>query len=175
MSENLYLVSDDSKLSLSQACSQGLQIAKHPPLQVIVHFQNNTVVKTQLSVAPVFCCLFLGPASHKAMEEIVLLCAKYSQKLDIPRSSYINTSILSEQQKTILDCVAKIPFGQTRTYGEIARETDTHPRTVGSACKNNPFLLFFPCHRVIGSNGERHYCAGEQIQNILLNFEGSLS
>ncbi|BAE81634.1 methylated-DNA--protein-cysteine S-methyltransferase [Chlamydia felis Fe/C-56] len=175
MSENLYLVSDDSKFSLSQACSQGLQIAKYPPLQVIVHFQNNTVIKTQLSIAPVFSCLFLGPGSHKAMEEIVLLCAKYSQKIAIPQSSYINTSVLSGQQETILNSVAQIPFGQTRTYKDIARETDTHPRTVGSACKNNPFLLFFPCHRVIGSNGERHYCAGKQIQNILLNFEESLS
>ncbi|QDE37347.1 methylated-DNA--[protein]-cysteine S-methyltransferase [Chlamydia psittaci] len=175
MSENLYLVSDDSKFSLSQACSQGLQLAKYPPLQVIVHFQNNAVVKTELSVSPVFSCLFLGPGSHKAMEEIVLLCAKYSQKIDMPRSSYINTSILKKQQEMILNYVATIPFGQTRTYGDIAQSTDTHPRTVGAVCKQNPFLLFFPCHRVIGSHGERHYCAGKQIQDILLNFEGSIS
>ncbi|WP_348663689.1 MGMT family protein [Chlamydia vaughanii] len=175
MSEDLYLVSEDSKFSLSQACSQGLHIAKCPPLQVIVHFQNNSVVKTQLSVAPVFSCLFLSAGSHKAMEEIVLLCAKYSQKMTLPISSYINKSVLSKQQELILNCVAEVPFGQTCTYGDIARETNTHPRTVGSVCKNNPFLLFLPCHRILGSNGERHYCAGEQIHDILLNFEGSLN
>ncbi|AHK63793.1 Methylated-DNA--protein-cysteine methyltransferase [Chlamydia avium] len=174
MHKDFLLIPEESKLSLSQACSQGLQVGKYPPIQVIVHFQNNSVVKTRLSVAPVFSCLFLSAGSHKAMQEILLLCTKYAQKTTLPISSYINTSILSEKQQRILNCIADVPFGETCTYQDIAKETHTHPRTVGMACKHNPFLLFFPCHRILSSNGERHYCAGEQIQNILLRFEGSL-
>ena len=52
--QSFLLVSEESKSFLAQACSQGLQIGKYPPIQVIVHFQNNSVVKTRLSVAPVF-------------------------------------------------------------------------------------------------------------------------
>lgn len=174
MPKDFLLVSEESKSSLAQACSQGLHVGKHPPLRIIVHFQNNFVVKTQLSIAPVFSCLFLSAGSHKAMQEIFLLCSKYAQRMTLPKSSYFNTAILTETQQRILHCIAKVPFGETRTYGDIAKETGTHPRTVGAVCKHNPFLLFFPCHRIIGSNGERHYCAGEHIQNILLQFEGSL-
>ena len=172
--QSFLLVSEESKSFLAQACSQGLQIGKYPPIQVIVHFQNNSVVKTRLSVAPVFSCLFLSAGSHKAMQEIYLLCTKYAQKMTLPKSSYINTSILSEVQLRILNCIAEGTCGETRTYGDIAKETGTHPRTVGATCKYNPFLLFFPCHRIMSSNGERHYCAGEHIQDILLQFEGSL-
>ncbi len=46
-----------------------------------------------------------------------------------------------------------IPFGETRTYGDIAREIDSAPRAVGGACSANPIAIIIPCHRVVGSNG----------------------
>ncbi|ACZ33572.1 methylated-DNA-[protein]-cysteine S-methyltransferase domain protein [Chlamydia pneumoniae LPCoLN] len=161
------------KNSLSQACSEGLLIAKYPPLQVIVHFDNNLVVKTHLSVAPVFSCLFLGPAAHKAMQELVLWCSRYANKEHPPFSSHFAKDLIPSQYLEILNCVAEIPFGEQQTYAEIAKKTDTHPRTVGAACKQNPFLLFFPCHRVVGSHGERNYVLGPVIHEILLKFENS--
>jgi len=57
-------------------------------------------------------------------------------------------------QKVWLAC-AKIPRGQVRTYGWIARKIG-HPqaaRAVGQALAVNPFAPTIPCHRVIGSNG----------------------
>lgn len=166
------LVSKELKDSLAQACSQGVPIAKTPPLQLIVHFHNSYIVKTELTVAPIFSCLCLGAASHKAMEEVLLWCAKYAQKLPPKKpSSYINITTLPEKRRGILNALLKIPFGETRTYGEIATQTDSHPRAVGAACKSNPFLLLFPCHRVLGSRQERNYVAGSQIQETLLNFE----
>ncbi|WP_201456633.1 MGMT family protein [Chlamydia sp. 17-3921] len=170
MKENL-LVPKSLKHLLSQACSQGLPIAKYPPLQFIVYFHNNFVIKTKLTVAPVFTCLFLGPASHKAMEEIILWGSQYAQKCPPQIPSYIDKTLISEKHYRILNALTMIPFGEKRTYSEIATQIKSHPRAIGIACKHNPFLLFFPCHRVLGSRGEQHYIAGQQIHNVLLNFE----
>ncbi len=48
--------------------------------------------------------------------------------------------------------MAKIPHGETRTYGEIAEKLDSSPVAVGQACGNNPVPLVVPCHRVVGKD-----------------------
>ncbi len=49
--------------------------------------------------------------------------------------------------------IARIPYGQTRSYGEIAHDTDSGPRAVGTACRVSPISILIPCHRVIGAGG----------------------
>ena len=49
--------------------------------------------------------------------------------------------------------LSKIPVGESRTYGEIARVLHTAPRAVGGACGANPVALVVPCHRVVGGRG----------------------
>jgi len=49
--------------------------------------------------------------------------------------------------------MARIPFGQTVTYGDLAREVGSAPRAIGGACGANPAPIIFPCHRVVASNG----------------------
>lgn len=49
--------------------------------------------------------------------------------------------------------MASIPFGATRTYGELADALDTAPRAVGGACGRNPVPIVVPCHRVVRSDG----------------------
>jgi O-6-methylguanine DNA methyltransferase len=59
-------------------------------------------------------------------------------------------------QKKVIRALQDIPYGMTRTYGEIAAYIG-HPksmRAVGQACKNNPIAIMIPCHRVIGKNGK---------------------
>jgi methylated-DNA-[protein]-cysteine S-methyltransferase len=46
-----------------------------------------------------------------------------------------------------------IPVGESRTYGELARQLHTAPRAVGGACGANDIALVVPCHRVVGSQG----------------------
>ena len=46
-----------------------------------------------------------------------------------------------------------IPVGESRTYGELARQLHTAPRAVGGACGANNIALVIPCHRVVGSRG----------------------
>ena len=78
---------------------------------------------------------------------------------DIP----IDWSVLaSDFQRTALRAVAAIPYGQTRTYGEIAAQIGyaRAPRAVGRANATNPMPLVIPCHRVIGSDGKLHGYGG---------------
>ncbi len=57
-------------------------------------------------------------------------------------------------QKQVWQALQKIPYGQTRTYKDIAREIGTDAvRAVGTACGANPVALIIPCHRVLRSDG----------------------
>jgi len=56
-------------------------------------------------------------------------------------------------QQRVRARLTKIPVGESRTYGELARELHTAPRAVGNACGSNPIALVVPCHRVVASRG----------------------
>ena len=56
-------------------------------------------------------------------------------------------------QHRVWDALTEIPAGESRTYGEIARNLHTAPRAVGGACGANPIALVIPCHRVVGGQG----------------------
>ena len=57
-------------------------------------------------------------------------------------------------QKKILKELQKIPYGETNSYGAIAKKIKTSPRYVGNVCGKNKHLLIIPCHRVIRSDGD---------------------
>ena len=59
----------------------------------------------------------------------------------------------TEFQKKVWKVMSLIAPGETRTYGDIAKELNTSPRAVGNACRSNPVPIFIPCHRVISSSG----------------------
>ena len=50
----------------------------------------------------------------------------------------------------VMAAMAAIPFGETRTYGELAGDLDTAPVAVGGACGRNPIPIVVPCHRIVG-------------------------
>ena len=80
-------------------------------------------------------------------------------------------------QQKVWEAIDKIPFGETRSYGEIA-ESIGHPgaaRAMGTACGANPLMLFTPCHRVLaarGGIGGYGFC-GVEVKKKLLRIEGS--
>jgi methylated-DNA-[protein]-cysteine S-methyltransferase len=68
--------------------------------------------------------------------------------------------------------IAAIPYGETRSYGEIARQLGASPRAVGSATGRNPLSLVIPCHRVVGTGGAlTGYGGGLEIKKRLLELE----
>ena len=80
----------------------------------------------------------------------------------------------TEFQQKVWQALKEIPFGQTRSYGEIAKRIGQPKasRAVGGANNRNPLPIFIPCHRVIGANGKLvGYAGGLEIKKILLNVE----
>ena len=80
-------------------------------------------------------------------------------------------------QHKVWRAIEKIPFGETRSYGEIA-ETIGHPRAaraVGTARGANPLPLFVPCHRVLAARGQigGYGFIGVEVKKKLLRLEGS--
>ncbi len=59
----------------------------------------------------------------------------------------------SNLQIKIWNEIIKIPYGKTKSYGEIAKIVKTSPRYVGNVCGQNKHLLIIPCHRVIRTDG----------------------
>ncbi|HUV31563.1 MAG TPA: methylated-DNA--[protein]-cysteine S-methyltransferase [Acidobacteriota bacterium] len=79
-------------------------------------------------------------------------------------------------QKKVLRRVARIPYGSTMTYGDIARAVG-HPaasRAVGAANARNALPLVIPCHRVVSSTGLGGYGGGVELKKKLLRMEGAL-
>ena len=56
-------------------------------------------------------------------------------------------------RRRVWDTLSQIPIGESRTYGELARQLHTAPRAIGGACGANPIALVIPCHRVVGTQG----------------------
>jgi len=56
--------------------------------------------------------------------------------------------------------LCRIPFGEVRTYAEIAREAGGGPRSVGGANASNPIPILIPCHRVVATGGIGGYSGG---------------
>jgi methylated-DNA-[protein]-cysteine S-methyltransferase len=56
-------------------------------------------------------------------------------------------------RRRVWDALERIPVGESRTYGELARSLHTAPRAIGGACGANPIALVIPCHRVVGRHG----------------------
>jgi methylated-DNA-[protein]-cysteine S-methyltransferase len=76
-------------------------------------------------------------------------------------------------QLRVWRALARIPYGRTLSYGDLARSVRSSPRAVGRANATNPICLVIPCHRVIGSNGAlTGYAFGERRKARLLGLEG---
>lgn len=80
----------------------------------------------------------------------------------------------TEFQKEVWQALARIPFGGTRSYGEIARQIGRPRavRAVGAAIGRNPLSIIVPCHRVIGFNGKlTGFAGGLEAKQFLLRSE----
>ncbi len=78
-------------------------------------------------------------------------------------------------QRAVCDAMRAIPFGYTRTYGEIAQDLSVGAQAVGRACGANPIPVLIPCHRVMGAKGLTGFSGGGGVETkvALLRLEGA--
>lgn len=77
-------------------------------------------------------------------------------------------------QKAVWAQLEQIPYGETRTYSQIAAALGKPhaARAVGAACRSNPLWLILPCHRVVGAHGAlTGYAYGTDMKQALLEWE----
>lgn len=77
-------------------------------------------------------------------------------------------------QKKVWDAICQIPYGETRTYKQIAEAVNSPKasRAVGMANNKNPIIIAVPCHRVIGKHGKlMGYAGGLDMKKALLDLE----
>ncbi len=82
----------------------------------------------------------------------------------------------TEFQKEVWNALSTIPYGETRSYGDIARQIGKEKavRAVGAANGRNPISIVVPCHRVIGaSGGLTGFAGGLEAKAHLLSMEGA--
>jgi methylated-DNA-[protein]-cysteine S-methyltransferase len=80
----------------------------------------------------------------------------------------------SEFDRRVWELVADVPYGETTTYGELARSlgAGTEARDVGAAVGRNPLCVIIPCHRVVGATGKlTGYAGGLGRKRALLEIE----
>jgi len=79
------------------------------------------------------------------------------------------------RQREIWQAMSRIPYGETKTYGDLARELGSAPRAIGGACGANPLPIVIPCHRVLGAGGTMggySFADGTDTKRQLLALEG---
>jgi len=113
-----------------------------------------------------------SPALLEAKTQLLEYFARRRKRFDLPLAPQG-----SPTEHRVWELMAAIPYGQTRTYGELGKEMGLAPRAVGRACGSNPLPIFIPCHRVVASDGKLGgYSGGEgaETKRRLLQLEHAL-
>ncbi len=80
-------------------------------------------------------------------------------------------------QGAVMREMCAIPFGETRTYGDLAKSLGVPAQAIGQACGANPVPIIVPCHRILGASGLGGFSApgGVETKVALLRHEGAAS
>lgn len=111
------------------------------------------------------------PVLLETMKQLTEYFAGKRTKFDLPLKPHG-----TEFQKKVWSALRQIPFGMTKSYGELATEIG-HPkasRAVGAANGRNPLSIIVPCHRVIGASGKlTGFAGGLEAKKVLLAREST--
>jgi methylated-DNA-[protein]-cysteine S-methyltransferase len=111
----------------------------------------------------------IDPARHQLDEYF----EGHRQRFELP----LDIDSLAEFNRRVLDELARVPYGEVVTYGELATRSarPRAARAVGTVMNRNPLPIVLPCHRVIGSTGKLvGYGGGLERKEALLRLEGAL-
>ncbi|MGH7819749.1 MAG: methylated-DNA--[protein]-cysteine S-methyltransferase [Candidatus Binatia bacterium] len=108
-------------------------------------------------------------AFREAIEQLRAYFAGTLRRFDLPLSP-VGTPF----QRDVWRALAAVPYGETRSYGDLARAIGkpAAARAVGAASGRNPLPIVIPCHRLVGSGGElTGYYGGLHLKRALLELE----
>ena len=110
------------------------------------------------------------PVLQAALSQLAEYFAGDRQAFDLPLAP--KTSAF---QHTFGQALCAIPYGETRTYGDLAKHMNRPAQAIGQACGANPIAILIPCHRVLGANGLGGYsgAGGVETKVKLLQLEGA--
>ncbi|WP_413871941.1 methylated-DNA--[protein]-cysteine S-methyltransferase [Albidovulum sp.] len=111
------------------------------------------------------------PLLSEAARQLAGYFAGTRRAFDLP------VAFLPGLQGEVMRAMCAIPFGETRTYGDLARALGVPAQAIGQACGANPVPVIVPCHRVLGAAGLGGYSApgGVETKVALLRHEGAAS
>lgn len=134
------------------------------PISVVV--QDGAIVRLEWSVV----AGESDPVSAEAIAQLAQYFAGERQVFDLPLGPQV-----SDFQKKFGANLCAIPFGETRTYGDLAREMGVPAQAIGQACGANPIPIIIPCHRVLGAKnlGGFSGAGGVEGKVQLLRHEGA--
>lgn len=103
------------------------------------------------------------PLLREARRQIEAWLAGRLTRFDLPL-----TPAASQRGEVLRAAIVAIPYGETASYGQVARAVESGPRAIGQACARNPFPIIVPCHRVLGNGGRLgHYSGGHGLETKL--------
>lgn len=110
-----------------------------------------------------------GPAAERAADQLRAYFAKDLRAFDLP------LELGQGFQARFLAALLDIPFGETRTYGDLAGALGVSAQAIGQACGANRIPVIIPCHRVLGATGLGGYSGrgGIETKVWLLRHEGA--
>jgi len=112
------------------------------------------------------------PLLQQAAEQLAEYFAKTRREFDLPMKP-----AGSQFERAVWDAMLHIPYGQTRSYGEVARDVGGEARDVGAACGSNPLPILIPCHRILAGGGRLGGYSGKggsETKTLLPTLEGAL-
>lgn len=147
-------------------------ILKSPVGYLTISEQNEKLLAVQIE----------NKTTHPTYQKTTL-ATKLNQQLETyfkqPSKTFSIPFVLNgtDFQQRVWQSLTRIPAGEVRTYGELAKELKSSARAVGNACRRNPLPIIIPCHRVVAKQGIGGYdgkTAGTRldIKRWLLNHEG---
>lgn len=111
----------------------------------------------------------LSPLFKAAYLELRKYLEGKTTELELP----LDMTGMTPFQTKVLKEMKKIPYGEVKSYGEIAKAMKSKAfQAIGNACGNNPFMIIYPCHRVVGTNGPGGFAHGLKMKSELLKLEG---
>ena len=136
------------------------------PVSVVV--ENGAVVRMEWSIleGPT------DPVADRAIAQLAEYFAGERQVFDLPLAAKV-----SDFQRKFGAALCEIPFGETRTYGDLSKLLGVPAQAIGQACGANPIPIIIPCHRVLGATGLGGFSGAGGVEGKvqLLRLEGAAS